>query len=177
MARRTLETLISRLSDLEKDLQSKAPSILMSSGKAFLEAKKRQILSSGVGRYSSKKFYPSALKGKELTSSGRSFIEEKIKSKTKINWASLRKAEGLQTSYVDLYYSGHMWNSTIAKKANSSTYVFYITIGAKNKLAQKKLNYNFERYGDFLSPNKSQLDVIKKELKNNVSNLIIRRLK
>lgn len=177
MAKRTLALLISRLDNLEKDLQQKAPSIILGAGRSFLVAKKLQIANSGVGRYSSKKYHPSALKGRELSSAGKTFIENKISRKEKTNWSELRRAEGLQVSFVDLYYSGQMMNSTIAQKANQASFTYFITIGARNKKAQEKLNYNYERYGNFLKPTQAQFEEMKKDVNRRVLNIIIQKLK
>lgn len=174
---RTLDDLIKRLSGFEQDLQKQAPSFILKAGRSFLEQKKEQILSFGVGRYSKKKYHPSSLKKKVISGAGLSFLETKIQKKEKTNWSELRQAEGLQASFVDLWYTGQMWNSTVAQKKNQISFTYFVTIGARNKKAQEKLFANFKRYGDFLRPNEQQAESLRQNLKTSITNLLIRKIK
>lgn len=174
---RTLDDLIKRLTSFEENLKSKAPSIIMKAGKEFLEQKKEQIMASGVGRYSKKKYSPGSLKSKALTGAGLSFLEGKIAQKEKTNWAELRQAEGLQIAHVDLWYSGQMWSSTVATKANQSTNVFWVSIGGRNRLSRNKLLANYKRYGDYLRPNEKQMQTLRNSITTNVSTLLMKRIR
>lgn len=170
---RTLDDLIRNLTNFENNLKVKAPTFIMFAGKIYLEKKKEKIYNSGVGRYSSKKYHASSLKGKQLTQAGLSFLETKIQNKEKTNWAGLRNAEGLQTSFVDLWYSGTMWKNTDAVKGNQTVYRYFVTIGAKDKEQKRKLLANYERYGNFLAPSKEEIT----EIKNNLAHSIFELLK
>lgn len=171
--KRTLEELIRRLGLFQDDMKRNQSKVLLGSGRNFLEEKKKQILSNGVGKYSKRKYYAGSLKGKELSGAGLSFLESKIKKKEKTNWAGLRQAEGLQTSFVDLYYSGQMWNSLKLVKQSQVSY----TIQASNKLAQQKLNMNKKRYGDFLKPTPEQKKNLGVSIKTQYSNLLNKRIR
>lgn len=174
---RTLDDLIRNLTNFENNLKIKAPTFIMFAGKIYLEKKKEKIYNSGVGRYSSKKYHAGSLKGKELTQAGLSFLETKIKNKQKTNWAGLRNAEGLQTSFVDLWYSGAMWKNVDAVKGNQSIYRYSVIIGAKDKEQKRKLIDNFDRYGNFLDPTKKELTEVKDNLAHSIFELLKASLK
>lgn len=177
MAKKTTIQLIDRLTRLEEALKARAPSIVTNAGKAFLIEKKEEIATRGVGRYSKTTYSASFLKGKELSSSGKSFLDNKIKNKELTNWAGLRSAEGLQVSFVDLWYSGKMINSTTAQKGNNTTYKYFVVIGGRNKDSKRKLFANYERYGDFLRPNDEQHKNFQDSVKTAVLGLITKTLK
>lgn len=174
---RTLEDFIRKLGEFEQDLQRLLPQYIAKAGRAYLVARKEEIMKRGVGSYSRKKYNASWLKGKELTSAGLSFLEAKMDKKEKTNWAGLRQAEGLQISYVDLYYSGHMWNSTIVSKKQVSALTYYVVIAGRSKKAQAKLDANRERYGDFLKPTEEDMMKMFNDLGKNVSSLLKRKLR
>ncbi len=143
---------INRLGIFERELTSNMPAISKEVGGLFLNAKINQIRRIGIGSYSAKKFSPSFLKGKELNGAGTSFIAQKTQAKQKTNWAEFRVAQGLQSQFVDVYYSGQMLNSTAIIRANSASFRYYVTIGGRNQESKDKLSYNRKRYGHFLYP-------------------------
>ena len=151
---------INRIDQFTKELTSGMQSLTNDVAGVFLQAKLTQIKTSGIGQYSSKRYPAYFLKGKELNSSGGSFIDAKIKANQRINWADLRQAQGLQVGFVDVYYSGQMLNSTGIDRNNSASYRYYAIIGGRNDEARKKLYQNSVRYGSFLYPTPDQSQII-----------------
>ena len=76
--------------------------------------------------------------------------QNKTNYRARISWAELRKAQGLQTAHVDLTYSGKMWAGMFPQDVVVEGYKYIAPLGANNKQAQDEMNYNFERYGDFI---------------------------
>lgn len=143
---------INRIDQFVQELTNTMPAISTEVAGVFVVAKLQQIKKSGVGQYSSKVYSPNFLKGKELSSSGRSFLDQKIKAKQNTNWKEFRGAQGLQNSFVDLYYSGQMLNTTGIERNNTVSFRYYSIIGARNDEAKKKMFMNMKRYGRFLTP-------------------------
>lgn len=151
-----VQDAINRLDQFVKDLQNGMPAISTEVAGLFLQVKLTQIKTSGIGTYNGNKYPAFLLKGKELNSSGASFIDAKIKAKENTNWKELRAAQGLQVGFVDVYYSGQMLNSTGIERNNTVSYRYYAIIGGRNDEARKKLAANKLRYGSFLYPTSDQ---------------------
>lgn len=151
-----VQDAINRIEQFKQELVTAMPAISTEVAGLFLSAKIQQIRKTGVGNYSTALYSAHRLKGKELNSAGKTFLDEKIKKREKTNWAQLRKAQGLQTSFVDVYYSGQMLDSTGIERANSASFRYYSIIGGRNDESKKKLAYNRIRYGRFLHPNPEQ---------------------
>lgn len=147
---------INRLKTFSKQLEREMPSISKDVGALFLRLKIQEIKQKGIGNYSPTLYAASWLKGKELNGLGKTFIRNKIKNKERTNWAELRKAQGLQIKFVDVYYSGQMLNSTGIISSKTASFTYYVIIGGRNDEAKKKLYANQQRYGNFLKPNPEQ---------------------
>lgn len=147
---------IKRMDIFIQEVKNSMPAISTEVTGLFITAKIEQIRKKGIGQYSKKKYSASFLKGKELNSAGRSFVDSKIRAKQKTNWSEFKQAQGLQGSYVDAYYSGQTLNSTGIERANSSAFIYYSVVGARNDEARKKLYALYVRYGRFLDPTAKQ---------------------
>lgn len=147
---------INRLEQFKQELINTMPSISTEVAGIFVLAKIQQIRKIGIGQYSTKTYSPNFLKGKELNSAGRSFLDQKAKAKQKTNWKEFRAAQGLQSAFVDVYYSGQTLNSTGIERNNTVSYRYYSIIGARNDEAKKKMFLNMKRYGRFLTPTNEQ---------------------
>lgn len=170
-----VQDAINRIDQFKQDLINSMPAISTQVAGVYLIVKISQIRTVGIGSYSPKLYSAHRLRGKELNSTGRTFIENKIKKGEKSNWSQLRSAQGLQIKYVDVYYSGQMLNSTGIERNNSSSMIFYSIIGGRNDEARKKLYYNRMRYGRFLHPSPEQARVIAKNTLDRVG-LIYKRI-
>lgn len=138
---------------LPETLKETATSVSMSA-KAIAE---RTIKDVGFGASYSTNEYPVwFLKGKELSKRGTSFIysveteAEKMDIDAEANWAQFRGAQGLQTGFVDLTYSGKMWSGMFPQEVEVDGFRYVAPLGHNNKEGQKTMNYNYERYGDFI---------------------------
>lgn len=158
----TIADAVRRIENFQNELIASMPAIALEAGGVFLAAKIEQIRKMGVGLYNSNVYSAHFLKGKELNASGKSFIATKLKNKERTNWAEFRKAQGLQSNFVDLYYSGQMLNSTGIINVSTVTNTFFVTLGGRNAEAKAKLEKNRERYGDFLKPNAKQSTLMNK---------------
>jgi hypothetical protein len=160
-----------KLEALAQMARQKLPEIATSltiTAKALAE---RRIKEEGFGaQYSESKIPAWFLKGKELNGAGTTFLEQhgvnppgtpkKTKRKKKgeglteeeklANWKEFRAAQGLQTGYVDLGYSNKMWAAMGPLSVVIDGDIYSAPLGASNTQAQKEMNYNYDRYGDFV---------------------------
>lgn len=150
-----LGTLLAALKQLKNEL----PEVLGSTAESMaatakalaqLTIEKEAIL----GRYSTGVVPAFWLHGKELNTRGTSFLSKVMKSKDPsnrvANWAQLRAAQGLQTNHVDLTYSGEMWRGLMPQPYRVDGTMYYSDLAHNNKAGQDKLNWNRQRYGNFV---------------------------
>ncbi len=143
------------------------------SAKAISE---RRIKNAGFGvKYSENQLPAYWFHGKELNQRGTKFLEQRgvnpgtgkkqdPKKKrrkagdkkpaelhlTTTTWGEFREAQGLQAGFVDLGYSNKMWANMQPLKVEERDGVTVALLGATNRESQDKMNWNFERYGDFI---------------------------
>jgi hypothetical protein len=164
-----------KLKQMEEAIKAKLPEVaevLAISAKGMAE---RNIKENGFGKIYSAARYPAwFLHGKELNQKGTKFLadrgvtgpgqqgETKKPRKKKgetgdpapfdklTNWGEFRAAQGLQNAFVDLSYSNKMWANMQPVYVDTQGLVVRAYLGATNREAQEKMNYNRERYGDFI---------------------------
>lgn len=152
---KTLADLRAKFQDIQNDLPNILKDVATTvslSGKALAE---RTIKDKGFGeRYSNTKVPAWFMDGKELNASGSAFIARKKKSKDKAdrltNWGEFREAQGLQSGHVDLSYANEMWSGMFPQEAYQNGTLFIAPLGHNNSAGQKKMNWNRDRYGDFI---------------------------
>lgn len=153
----TFEELIKQMKAvreaLPEVLKDTATSVSLSA-KAIAE---RTIKEAGFGQtYSSNEYPVWFLKGKELNKRGTAFIysvereAQKLDIEPEANWAQFRGSQGLQNGFVDLTYSGKMWSGMFPGEVEVEGFRYIAPLGHTNKEGQKTMNYNYERYGDFI---------------------------
>lgn len=88
-----------------------------------------------------------------------------------INWKGLRAAQGLQTSKVDLTYSGRMLQNVSVIDVRVIGYIYQAVVGGKDQETRDKLKWNRARYGDFLKFTDIAYDIAKKHADQRVLDL------
>jgi hypothetical protein len=164
-----LEDLKKRIIQIREAITAKLPDIAIEvtlSAKALAE---RHIKDKGFGKgYSDNKIPSWFLDGKELNQSGATWLaNKKIKDSRGthtqdgvkyypadygVNWKMFRSAQGLQTEHVDLTYSGKMFaNMQPVRVEQIGEGRFIAWLGATNTEAKDKMNWNRDRFGDFIT--------------------------
>lgn len=156
-----------RLKEIRDAVEAKLPDIAVTltlSAKALAE---RNIKEKGFGaKYSKSKLPHWFLDGKELNQQGAAWLEAKKKkdqAATKtvdkkviypedwgVTWGEFRAAQGLQVGHVDLTYTGMMFSNMQPVGIEQQGGIVRAPLGATNKETQDKMNWNRERYGDFI---------------------------
>jgi hypothetical protein len=172
----TTKELKTRLRTLAKNLEIELQNAAEA---AALDAKTlsyRAVTSKGFGETYSENYIPAYwLDGKELNNKGKAYVKRKKKAKEGVNWKGFREAQGLQTAFVDLQYTGFMWRKfgIVRTEKKGSIYISYL--GGTDGETQQKLDWNFERYGDFINESLSAKD--KRFIDQNVLNKILSAIK
>jgi hypothetical protein len=121
---------------------------------------------------------------KALNAAGRKYIDRKIKEGEKynakkgqasggsrfnpflkagyINWKGLRAAQGLQTSKVDLTYTGRMLQNINVIDVRVIGNIYQAVLGGTDRETRDKLKYNRKRYGDFLKFSEQAITLARK---------------
>lgn len=147
-----VKELIAKFKALREALPEVMPSVATSVSLTAKAISERTIKDKGFGEQYSVNEVPAwFLSGKQLNNSGKAYIERVEDSDHPFtNWGEFRKAQGLQNSYVDLTYSGKMWSGMFPQDVQIEGYRYVAPLGNNNKEGQNKMNWNFERYGDFI---------------------------
>lgn len=159
-----------RIAAVEAQILKELPSLATTMALTAKALSERRIREVGFGeKYSDHKIPVWFLKGKELNSAGLDYIEnaqpkkgdKKKKTLEEItdqdladgmgNWAEFRAAQGLQSGHVDFGYTNKTWAAMAPIKVTEENLVFTAYLGATNEEAQKKMNYGYKMYGDFVS--------------------------
>lgn len=124
--------------------------------------------------YSSETFPAYLLKGKEKSGAGLKRIEEAIDNEEEMNWADLRRAEGLPTSHVNLSYTNKMWAGMSPREPYWSNNIIYAPLGGNNEEVIDKMNWNKARYGDFIGKvlSKRELDLLAEVVMDEIKKVI-----
>lgn len=154
---RDFSELIKLFENAESALDTVLPSVATSVTLAAKALAQRSIMEKGFGEsYSSNEIPIFFMKGKTKSKRGETFLDGLItKGESMASYKDLRTAEGLQTGHVDLAFSGEMWRNLFPKDVEVSGNVFTAPLGANTRAGQAKLNWNYERYGNFF------MDVLK----------------
>ena len=146
----------------------------------------KQIQEEGVGKYSTKGV-PAYLYLDEngepklertKSNAGINFIKKRAKEDKKkmLTWADLRDAEGLQTNFVDLTFTGEMFRDLHIIGTNIQQGRITTILGASRKETQDKLKWSVARYGNILQPNQEEkariVAIIKKQITKKLKQLI-----
>lgn len=120
-------------------------------GKSLVQ---ERIQREGFGeKYSTNDIPAFYLRGKERNAAGRRYLEDNNLDDDLVTWGAFRKAQGLQTEFVDLTYSGRMFAGLVVIEKFTDGTRFVARLGGSDQEVDKKLDWNSQRYGDFLQPN------------------------
>lgn len=171
-----LQEFHKRMEEIRQAIRNSLPAIATTvslSAKAIAE---RRIKDQGFGAmYSTNKIPAWFLHGKHLNQSGVTFLKkhgvrpdtgeqgEGLKKRRKkkgdpdpgsfdklTNWGEFRQAQGLQAAHVDVSYSNKMWANMQPKEPEENGDIVRAPLAATNTEAQNKMNWNRDRYGDFV---------------------------
>jgi hypothetical protein len=162
-----IAALQERLKQIKEAVMAKLPDIagvLAISAKALAE---RNIKENGFGaNYSTNRIPVWFLEGKELNQSGLAFLQQKKKKDQQgthqqdgikyypsdygTNWREFRAAQGLPVANVDLSYTNMMWANMQPVQIEQRARIVRALLGGTNVETQNKMNWNRDRYGDFV---------------------------
>jgi hypothetical protein len=154
-----IQELANKIRAIREAIKTALPDLAIQNtinAKAIIERNIREV---GFGaKYSGNKIPAWFFEGKEKSKSGEAFIESVKKKDAKakegeeqgMTWAELRRAEGLPTDHVDLSFTNKMWSGLTPLKPYYENGVLYVPLGGTTQETVDKLNYNRDRYGDFM---------------------------
>lgn len=196
----SIEDLKEKLTQIQEAVIAKLPDIAMTVSITAKALAERNIREKGFGAmYSTHEIPAWFLHGKELNGSGTTFLKnhgvgadgsqgaakKKRRKKgetadpgsydTMVTWAEFRQAQGLPIDFVDLGYSNKMWadmSPVEVKQESDGRIVAYL--GGRTRENQDKMNYNRDRYGDFinLGLGKESKDILAQVVIDELINLI-----
>jgi len=147
----SIEDLQKQLANVRQQLLQALPDIAINNTIVARELIEKKIRKVGFGvMYSQNKVPAWFFLNKTLNNTGKKFIQSKIDAGEETNWAELKAAEGLPTGHVDLSHTNKMWASLTPMAPEISGNRIIVGLGSNNKISAAVLNYNRDRYGDFL---------------------------
>lgn len=151
-----LADLIKQLKAFRDAIPEVMPQVATSVSMSAKALAERTIKDKGFGFMYSQVDVPAwFFKGKELNKRGLAYIESLEKNADDenpalTNWGEFRSSQGLQSKFVDLTYSGKMFASMYPQDVQIDLFKYVAPLGSTNKEGRDKMNYNYERYGDFI---------------------------
>lgn len=148
-----------RLANVKKQVQEALPDMALTNTIAAKALIERNIRDIGFGaHYSNNKLPAWFFEGKAKSKAGEAYIKSVEKrdqsakegDDTGMTWAELRTAEGLPTDHVNLSFTNKMFAGLGPLQTYFVNGVIYCPLGGSTQEVVDKLNWNRERYGDFL---------------------------
>lgn len=173
-----LKELIENLKAIESELPEvlkRATEIMAHDGKALAE---RIIKDKGFGALYKDYDLPAwYYEGKEINRRGWNYIHQMYDKDEGFAWQDLRQAQGLQINFVDLSYTARMWTGMRPEPVQEQDGKYFCFMGHNDNEGRKKMNWNFERYGDFIGiALQGQEEILKEVAIDNVLQLLDRYL-
>lgn len=144
-----------------KLLQGKQAASLIASLNGFALIKKRVIAegeNSSGGKFE-------AYSDNELPTffftGGSASAKAKLKKIDKPSYKDWRRANNLQVGHKDFRFTGRMWANIKPEIVGENDGVVKVVIDAEAAFEKQKVKWNIERDGNFLNPNKSELEFVK----------------
>lgn len=157
--KRTITDLRKFLAKARREVEAALPSIVRDFAHSAKVISERNIIEKGFGEtYSSTEVPAFYFYGKEINQKGKSEREKRSKKKETMSWAQFRSAQGLPDDHVTLSYSNEMWRGTNVVGAEKIGNVYYSILGSTTESGRNKLQWNFERYGNFMLKGLSKKD-------------------
>lgn len=168
----TLRDLINNLKEIEQALPEvlkQSATVMAHDAKALAE---RIIKDKGFGAVYSSTEVPSIwFYEKTLNASGKTYLDNLDDGAT--SWGDFRQAQGLQNRFVDLSYTTRMWTGMRPDDVIEKDGIYICWMGHNDNEGRDKMNWNFERYGDFLGKAlEGQEDILSEVASENVYNLL-----
>lgn len=145
-----LRAYSARLRAAAAALEAEGPRIVETMAQTARVLAQQRIQERGVaGAAYSQNLVPTFFFAKRaLNAGGRQYVK-----KNKLGtWGGFRQAQGRQSQFVDLTYTGHMFQSLQTRRQPGEPGVFRAETVASDQESAKKLRYNLERYGNFMAP-------------------------
>ena len=119
-----------------------------------------------LGNYSTNELPLFFYSGRSLNQGGEKAIAKAKKEKKGLSYKDWRNANNLETDHVSLSFTGQMWKDIGVVKQIVEGNKIITTVGAKNtknregKTTDDLMGYNGDRFGDFLTANKSEEELL-----------------
>jgi hypothetical protein len=178
-----IEEFLQKLTRIRSDIEKDGEPIMERaaiSARALIE---RRIKEEGIGKYSENKKTPAfRFYGKGTNKSKEAaFIKQKSKKvdgePQYTNWKEFRESQGLQTSHIDLTYTGRMFNNLkVTNVGKLGQLKFVATLSNDQELEAKKMEWNTERYGEFLKTNDKEEEMLTRVIDGELQRIINKNL-
>ena len=147
----SIETLENKMFDVAEEIATGGLALVVN-----------RIQSEGLpGRsYSTNKLPAFFAKGRENNAGGRAVLETKKVKAEGISYKEWREANGLQTSFVDLTFTGRMFQGLTVIEVTNKDGNYVAVVGGFDKEVNDKLRWNAIRFGQFLELNDEESAIL-----------------
>jgi len=139
------------------DLRAIAPRLVETEAQTILALSTLRVQRDGLSgqRYSSNPVPVFFFAKKAFNAGGRDYVKQQQKKKGKGKglgtWAGFRASLGLPTGTVNLTFTGRMFRSLTTIYTGFSGNVYTASIVAADRESAQVVQYNIERYGNFIA--------------------------
>ena len=168
--------------DLANELEEKIPLIVIGTNVTAKSLVQNRIQETGkdkdgkqLGNYSETKvpafFYFG--KGKKTTDSK---VKKNSREKKPLSYKQFRELDGKQSKYVDLTFTGKMWQGIGLIQENKGKGFASFKIGPKDARTAELAAYNEARYGNFLALSDEEVTELSEDIQFEIENIINRAI-
>lgn len=173
---KTIDDLLNVLDRLKDNLKSEMPNIAKGAALSIKALAEREIQDKGFGAsYSQNAVSNQKLRQNILNNKGRDFLDKRDKQGARVTtYAEFRKAQGLQTGYVDLTYTGKMFAGMTVTNQNLEAGRYIAILGHSDLSGALKMDANYKRYGDFIAKvtDKQDINLVSNYVQDEILELI-----
>ncbi len=143
-------TLQDQITACKAEIEAAAPRIVETMAQTQLALVTLRIQSQGLrgAYYTGKLVSRSLFASKAFNAGGRAYAKQKGKG----SYSGFKSALGLKSDVVTLTFTGRMFRSLTTIYAGVSGTLYLARIVASDQESADKVQYNTDRYGDFLRP-------------------------
>lgn len=146
-----LQDLKQAIENARREIEAQLPAIAENVANSTKTIAERNINDFGFGaEYSQKQVPAFFFYDKALNQAGRDIVKKKIEDNEGLSWGGFREAQGLPADHVTLNYSNRMWGGIVIIRSEKTGQKFIAYLGHTNREGQDKMNWNYERYGNFI---------------------------
>ncbi len=169
----SLTELGNKLQRAGEAIRADAPRLIRQQAQTGLSLLEERSIQEGIEvngskqQYSNKPVYRSGFAAAARNGAGRAWTSDK--SNKKGTWGEFREAQGLDSSAVNLFYTGRMWTSIHVTDGPQEGNTVSAYVAPSDRESALKLIGNLKRYGPFMDLREGEVQQLQADLRDDIT--------